>query len=97
MSSFSIEDVQTPEDVVSLSNTTNYWVDSGIDAKFFFVDANYAVILLFATIDLYNINTIMLLAGTFLFFAILAIKDLRFMEFVEIIKNHLSLKKVRRH
>lgn len=93
MSSYSIEDVETPEDVIALSEITNYWVDTSEEAKFFFVDANFAILLLFATIDLYNPTTLIFLAVSFTFFSILAFKKVKVLEFIETGKTLLCLKK----
>ncbi len=97
MSSFSVEDVSTPEDAVELQNETNYWVDSAPKAKFFVVDASYVVLLLFATIDIYSPRTLTILGVSFIALFILEIKDISFMEFYESIKMRLAGKKSVRH
>lgn len=97
MSNFSVEDVETPEDVIALQDQTNYWVDSAPKAKFFLVDASYVVLLFMSTLDLQNPRTAGILAVAFVIFMLLEWKDITFTEFYESVKLRIARKKSLRH
>lgn len=92
-----IDDIESPEEAKEETYVSNYWVDTGIDAKFFFIDANYVVLIMLSTINLYSGITWSILGGTFIFLALLEWKKIPLMEFLDKAKLTINLKKVRRY
>lgn len=92
-----IDDIESPEEALEETYASNYWVDTGIDAKFFFVDANYVVLIILSTINLYSTVTWTVLGVSFVFLALLEWKKIPLLEFLDKAKLAINLKKVRRY
>ncbi|CAH7378213.1 conserved hypothetical protein [Vibrio chagasii] len=87
----------TPEEVKDSLYDGNFWAETGIEAKFFFVDASYAIILIMSTINLFSLTTMAILVFFFVFFAILNKFQLTISEFGHIALTIVCKKKYRRY
>ncbi|MDK9793840.1 hypothetical protein [Vibrio sp. D431a] len=87
----------TPEQAKENLNVNNYWAETGLTAKFLFVDGLFGLILMVATLNLFSTTTWIILGVSFAFFAILAKFDLSVSEFGHIVWAVLCKKKYRRY
>lgn len=76
-----LNDVKSAEQAKTLANFTNFWVDSGNEVLFFFIDANVAVLipLLSFKFNQYTVGIFLLIA---LFMFVLKKRDVTFFEFL---------------
>lgn len=90
-----INDIESAEQAKHLAATSNFWTDTGNQALFFMVDANFFVLL---PILCFKVNeyTVGLLVAVFIFLSILRKKDITFPEFLSIMRVALSGSKYRR-
>lgn len=90
-----INDVTSAEQAKILARTSNFWTDTGNQALFFFVDANFFVLL---PILCFKINeyTLGLIGLVFIFLIWLRRHDITFTEFLSLAKVRLGGSKYRR-
>lgn len=90
MARITIDEVESPEDVVDLSYETNYWVDSAPRALFFIVDANFVVLLLCSALNIQSPTVLTVLAVSFVVLAVLEYKDISLKEGFEWLRTKLA-------
>lgn len=87
--------VESAEQAKVLANESNFWVDTGNDALFFTVDANFFVLIpiLCFKVNSYTIGFILI---SFIFLSILRKRDITFFELLSLIRLSLAGSKYRR-
>ncbi len=97
MARITIDDVESPEDVVELTHETNYWVDTSPKALFFIVDANFVVLLLCSALNLQSPAVITFLATSFSVLAVMEYYDVSMKEGAEWLRTKLARERTVRH
>ena len=90
-----IKDIDSAEKAKYLLEQSNYWTDTGNDTLFFFVDANFFVLIPILCFKV-NFYTVGFLISVFIFMVILRKKDISFFEFVSTLKVKMIGSKYRR-
>ncbi|EGR2229535.1 hypothetical protein DZF79_15015 [Vibrio parahaemolyticus] len=87
--------VESAEQARELADESNFWTDTGNDALFFTVDANFFVLIPILCFKI-NSYTVGFIIFAFLFLSILRKKDITFFELVSLIRLRLAGSKYRR-
>ena len=90
-----INDVDSAEKAKFLLSKSNYWTDTGNDALFFFVDANFFVLIPILCFK-FNVYTMGFLLIVFVFMSLLRKSDITFFEFLSYLRVKISGSKYRR-
>ncbi|KDM89965.1 hypothetical protein [Photobacterium galatheae] len=87
--------VESAEQARDLASESNFWTDTGNDALFFTVDANFFVLIPILCFKI-NAMTVGGILVAFVFLTLLRKKDITFFEFLSLVRLRLAGSKYRR-